>query len=118
MNTTITELPIIDWEHNAQFELGQTELKYELLRLFAVQLPELQTAIHEAFVQKNYVALDNRLHKLQGGSSYCGLRRLKAVILDFLDHLRTTHTASHEGLEKIDQELQTVMQELKNKGLV
>jgi two-component system sensor histidine kinase BarA len=117
MNQT-DSLPIIDWGQHSQLASNANDLTRELLLMFASQVPETQTAINQAFLRKDYEELDNRLHKLQGGCVYCGLLRLKDAIVEASKTLRENKALSQASIDQINNELDAVMSELRNKGIV
>lgn len=116
--TNNTELPIIDWGQETQLAHNASGLTNELLIMFAAQLPETQSGINQAFAQKNYEELNDRLHKLQGGCVYCGLLRLKAAISELTQAFRATQTVSQQHIDQINHELDAVMAELRNKKII
>jgi two-component system sensor histidine kinase BarA len=78
--TDITTLPIIDWEAGTRLAGNNRELAQELLAFLCKTLREEIAGIKQAYAEKQYVELLQRVHKLHGGVCYCGLPRLRLML--------------------------------------
>lgn len=119
MTTSNEELPIIDWTQEGQLTNDSINFTHELLVMFSNELPETQVKLNRAYDQQNLTALREILHKLQGACVYCGLLRLKSVIIETNKTIRQTKSLPTPDLfNKLNQELTAVARELKEKGIV
>jgi two-component system sensor histidine kinase BarA len=70
---------MIDWELGKSLAGGRIELAKELLEKLMASLPQEKVRINESYLQKNWEALRNHVHKLHGACCYCGVPKLKEV---------------------------------------
>jgi len=68
---------VIDWELGKKLAGGRAELAKEFLEKLITSLPQEKVYINEAYLQKNWEALRNHVHKLHGACCYCGVPQLK-----------------------------------------
>lgn len=118
MTKSINELPVVDWGQASELAPNIRELTNELLVMFAQQAPEVRTAINQAVSKQDCEELNDVLHKLQGGCVYCGLLRLKAAIAEVTKFIRETNSISQALVDNVISELEVVMAELRNKGII
>jgi HPt (histidine-containing phosphotransfer) domain-containing protein len=110
-------LPIIDWAYGKEIDTRSPGLMGELLHLFAQQLPDMQTAINQAFRENDLSELGDQLHKFHGSCVYCGLSRLKAVVVRCSDLLKQQQVPDQALLDKFNQGIEEVKLEMKEKGI-
>jgi two-component system sensor histidine kinase BarA len=75
--------PVIDWELGIKLAGNNRALAVDMLKIFAKNLPDEINAIRQAINTHDETDLLLHLHKLRGGVSYCGLPRLKKIIVTF-----------------------------------
>ena len=68
---------VIDLELGTKLAGGRAELAKEFLEKLIASLPQEKVRINEAYLQKNWEALRNHVHKLHGACCYCGVPQLK-----------------------------------------
>lgn len=78
----LNKLPIIDWPLSLKLAGNKKEIVDELLGLLIKTLPKEIASIKQACKSKNYEALSRRVHKLHGALCYCGLPRIKNIIVE------------------------------------
>ena len=106
----LSALPIIDWEMGARLAGNNRELAQELLAFLCKTLPAEMTAIKQAFLDKQYIELLQRIHKLHGGVSYCGLPRLKTLLASIESDLRKNKFDDLSDLiTRLESEVETLM---------
>ena len=74
------DMKIIDWELALKVAGNNRELANDLLALLIKNLPTDILAIQQAHADDKQSDLLQRVHKLHGGVSYCGLPRLKKLL--------------------------------------
>jgi len=112
-----SNLPTIDWTLGSQLTDNSGEFLHELLIMFSKQMPEMQSALNEAFSHKKKEEIIDILHKLQGSCVYCGLLKLKAAITELSRSIRSG-IFSKDLLDTVNQEMIAVVTELKNKKII
>jgi len=78
--SSVSQLPIIDWQLTYQLVNGNIELSKELMAMLIDELPTTKAHMQSAFYVNDMTTLRNITHKLHGGLKYCGAPRLKAAI--------------------------------------
>ncbi len=111
------QLPIIDWEQHAQASNLSEDMSRELLILFIQQLPELKIKLQQAFAHKDAEALHGTLHRLQGACAYCGLPRLRSVIVSINHELKLSGEFTTKQYEILMHEITIVKEELTKHGI-
>lgn len=76
----LNHLAVIDYQPGNNLAGNKKEFAQDLLDLLAKQLPQDFKAINQAFSKKNYVVLQQLVHRLHGALSYCGVPRLKTLV--------------------------------------
>ncbi|MBU1629291.1 MAG: Hpt domain-containing protein [Gammaproteobacteria bacterium] len=106
MEENFKQLQVIDLDLGARIVGGDRELAEEMIRLLVQTLPELQTALTNAYQQHNATQLLKAAHKLHGAASYSGTPRLKlaAKQLELI--------AKENNEEKLQQAYQTLLTEI------
>ena len=77
--TAEESLSIIDWALGAKIINSTKESAKEMLNMLVKTLPEEDEKIKTAYESKDFDRLQFVVHKLHGGTSYCGVPRLKAA---------------------------------------
>lgn len=88
MDRMLLNLPIIDWSHAIKLAGNKKEYAEEMLELFIKSLSNDVAAIKKFYVNQNYIEMFRLVHKLHGAVCYCGLPRLKAVIVQLETNLK------------------------------
>lgn len=78
----------IDWQYSLKMAGNNADIAKEMLSLLVKSLPEDLLEIKQLAMDKNDSLLARKLHQFQGGVSYCGVPRLKQVIIDFQSALK------------------------------
>jgi two-component system sensor histidine kinase BarA len=82
---------VIDWELAYKLVNGKKDLAKELFEKLVEILPEDKVNINNAFIERDWETLRERVHKLHGGCCYCGVPRLKQCA-QLLEIVVATHT--------------------------
>ncbi len=77
----LSHLQIIDWESAVKLAGGKREFAEEILDFLIMTLSDDIAALQHSYQAKNYSDLLRKAHKLHGALCYCGLPRLKALIV-------------------------------------
>lgn len=85
MDISLQDLPVIDWNQSLKLVGHQQAIAEELLGLLVKNLPNDMSAIQHAYSTHDLLDLQKKVHKLHGAISYCGVPRLKKIIV----HLET-----------------------------
>lgn len=70
----------------------KTLLKTLLVSLISDDIPKYKTAMHKAYQQEDFGAIEEIAHNLKGGSLYCGTVKLQYACLYFERYYRAGHT--------------------------
>lgn len=79
----------INWEQCVELAGGKEEVAKELLEMFVNELPEVDGNLREAYKTQNLANLEDIVHKLHGGSCYCGVPNLKKAAATLEKYLKT-----------------------------
>lgn len=79
----------INWEQCLELASGKEEVAKELLDMFVNELPDVSDSLRAAFTDQNLADLEEIVHKLHGGSCYCGVPQLKDAAADLEKYLKT-----------------------------
>jgi len=79
----------IDWKLCLELVNNKEDVARELLEMFVSELPETNNKLHEAYSNKNLADLEDIVHKLHGGSCYCGVPQLKTAAAELEKFLKT-----------------------------
>lgn len=88
MKMDIEHLPLIDWELATRLAGHNKLVAEEIVALFIEKLPEDRAMISQFSREGNNQALLNSVHRLHGAICYCGLPRLKAIVMTLEKHLK------------------------------
>jgi two-component system sensor histidine kinase BarA len=106
----LSSLPIIDWEMGTRLAGNNREVAQELLAFLSKTLPDEMASIKQAFIDRQYRELLQRIHKLHGGVSYCGLPRLKTLLATIESDLKKNKFDDLSDLvERLGSEVETLM---------
>jgi len=76
----MNEQPVIDWELGLKLAGNNREIAEELLDMLAATLASDIKQIQDLYEKKNCKELAEKLHRLHGAVSYCGVPRLKKIL--------------------------------------
>lgn len=79
----------INWDLCLELASNREEVAKELLEMFVNEIPSVNDKLHKAFVDKNLSELEEIVHKLHGGSCYCGVPELRAAAAELEKFLKT-----------------------------
>jgi two-component system, NarL family, sensor histidine kinase BarA len=102
--------PAIDWEMGLKLAGNKPQLAKDIL---SVLLETLSDDLQDIVKSKNDPnILLQRVHKLHGAISYCGLPRLKKLLAEFEQALKNEHFSNLDAyLETLKVEVQLVLNE-------
>lgn len=102
--------PAINWELSLKQVGGRESLAEELITMFVKELPLSQKTINQCYQDKHFQKLSDQLHKLDGGSSYAGVTRLKGAIAEFSKAIKNNqHTELDSLMSKLNYEIDEVL---------
>ena len=105
----------IDWELGIQLAGGNEALAKEMLTLLVKELPETAQLIAHAHSNQDFSELQRLVHKLHGGTCYCGVPRLKAAAAQLDSHLQSGHDDETMDLvQHLQYAIEAVLQESAN----
>jgi len=115
----IEDNKIIDWELGAQLAGGKREIAKDMLQMLTNELPQNLQDITQAVQAQDYPTLKRLVHKLRGGTCYCGVPRLK-IAADNLDAvLKANQFDNVDALAaELCQEINNVLDSAKTEGIV
>ncbi len=104
----------IDWSLGQNRAAGDLALATTLLQMLLQELPHYQKLLKTFYQQENWGDLEEQLHKLHGGSCYCGVPWLKdySAQLEKIVSARD-HTAIGPLFEKLNDCIDTLLEEAK-----
>ncbi|MCP3680202.1 MAG: response regulator [Gammaproteobacteria bacterium] len=102
------KMPVIDLAASAKLMQCNEESVKRLLTMLVESLPEEQAEMEQAYQRKSWPQLRKVIHKLHGGSGYCGVLRLKKICSDF----ETVLVTEQNNQVKFDQLYQKLLREI------
>jgi len=84
---------VVDFEYTNKLLGGNEAVVREMLIMLMNSLPYEIEALEQVYQQKDWEGLRAVVHKLKGGSSYCGTLRLKSVCIELDNYLKSGLTA-------------------------
>lgn len=84
----LNDMPVIDWNLSMKLAGNKADIAEEMLKLFVSHLPQDISLIKQYHKSKDYLELQRLLHRLRGALCYCGLPRLKTVIIQLETELK------------------------------
>ena len=105
----------IDWSLGQNLVAGDLALATTLLRMLLQELPQSQKLLKTLYQQEDWKPLEEQLHKLHGGSSYCGVPYLKEYSAQ-LEKIVSTRALSAIGpvFEKLNHCIDALLAEAKH----
>lgn len=101
----------IDWELGLKLAGGRKELAVEMIAMLVAELPENRQEIAHAYDIKDFKQLQMLVHKLHGGTCYCGVPKLKAAAAELENALKARQLANIDTLVmQLDQALVDVLE--------
>ena len=108
---TISDDNAIDWELGIKLANNNRGLAEEMLQLLLKNLKHEFLEIKEAKDSNDYALLLQRLHKLHGAVSYCGVPKLKIAIATFETALKRKQYAKVPALfDEFEQKVYQLLQ--------
>ena len=110
VNECPDNLPSIDWASCLKYAVNDAEFAEDMLKMFVNELPATQQMIQQAFDEKDQHTLHMQVHKLNGASSYCGVLRLKRLLMNM--EIKINMDGIHhisELLEQLNNEIALVL---------
>ena|SRR3990167_49388 len=77
----MNNIPTLDWELSMRLAGNRLETAKELLSLLLTSLPCEIKEIKKIYELKDYIHLRKKIHKLHGSLCYCGVPRLKNIVV-------------------------------------
>ncbi len=96
------ENPIFDWQESVQLAAGNEQLADELFSMLVNELPAHLERLQQAHQMDDKAVMKKAIHKLHGGSKYCGVPELRQASADF------EYVIDHQQYEKIDDSIRQV----------
>lgn len=93
---------VVNLSENLQLANGKADLAKELLALLFSSLETERPLLIRAWEQEDYVTLQERVHKLLGGTRYCGVPALRRSANRLETHLKKTDLTGQQYHHLID----------------
>jgi len=105
-----------DWSECLRMSANKEELANQFLSLFEEELPIFQEKIKQAKQSHDIEQLQYHIHKLHGACCYAGVPKLKALAEQLETQIQSKQMDQlNVLLDKADQEISLVLQELKQR---
>ncbi len=101
-----TQLATFDETQALEQAGGSPELARELFGMLVRELPQFDQEIREAYARQDFDLLLQRVHKLNGAATYCGVPALKAAAHSFETSLKRDE--SERFAEQLDDLLDAI----------
>lgn len=88
---------------------GSADLAKELFGMLIKDLPDSEQKMLDAHAQHNQQALWDAVHKVHGGTAYCGVPDLKSACKELEDEIKSQYPS-----DKIGPALDNVCQQIKS----
>ena len=111
----LTNNKVIDLKLGIKLVNGKEDLAKEMLDMLIDELPDTVDKLQRSFKSQDFKILEEVVHKLHGGSSYCGVPRLKraAQILEAALNVKSSKKDIGECYQKLLKEINILQQEFK-----
>jgi two-component system sensor histidine kinase BarA len=104
------ESPAIDWSMCLKLAADKPNLAEEMLSIFTAELPGATQSIIKAHKIKDQEKFHMLVHKLHGASCYCGVPRLKAILMQLESKIKSHEESAIEGLlTQLEKEVSLVL---------
>ena len=100
------DVPLVDIDQCLRITKGKATLAKDMFVMLINSLDESAAMIKATFQASNYVELQELVHQLRGGSSYCGVPRLTNMSAELEKRIQKQHYAGLGDI--IDKLLQTM----------
>lgn len=91
----------------------------DMIILFAKTLPEVRSTLKNAYDRQDWGMIQKITHRLKGGTSCCGLKRLYQICFDLNDAIKANNKIAYNGLYGwIFQIINATLEMLKSNGLI
>lgn len=108
---TQDQLNAIDWDMTLRMAGNKAELANDMLSMLISKLPEDAALIRALYNDQKIPELAHHVHKLHGALCYCGLPRLKRVVVKLESDLKSNimdNLVSH--LDQLDLEVELLLE--------
>jgi two-component system sensor histidine kinase BarA len=89
------DVSIIDWQDCLKITNNNPVIAKEILLEFGLELPKTLKNINQCYEEKNLSPLADLVHQLHGACSYCGVARLKLILQQLENNLRSNTEADN-----------------------
>jgi two-component system sensor histidine kinase BarA len=109
--TVLDHLPAIDWESALKLSGNNRMLAEDMVSQLLKNLPDDIDSIKQLYRIADYQTMRDRIHKLRGGVSYCGMPRLKIVLTSLETDLKNHIMVSLPSLlDQLDIEVTLLLE--------
>jgi len=84
----------IDWKLTLTFCNNKADLAEQLINMLAKEIPEHMLAIEQAQKNNQIDIIADRIHKLIGAGSYCGVPALTDICIAIENDIKTNHASN------------------------
>ena len=103
-------LPLIDWTLALKLSANKQDLAEDMLAALIQTLPEVMAHINKWLADKNIPRLLQEIHKLHGTLCYCGLPRLKIIVVQLETELKNnTLLHAHTLINQLESEVNQLL---------
>lgn len=105
-----------DWQESLKLSNCNNALAEEILAMFAADLPTFKADILRAYQLNDLEKLSGFIHKLHGGCCYCGVPRLKQILIDMQNAINNHQfTQLSQLMNTFDLEIDQVLNSIQNR---
>lgn len=105
----------IDFNRLSKLTDNNQSLANELLNMFVTELPDMKTAIQDAYCNQDWEELEQLIHKLHGSCCYCAANTLQDLAKEAELQLKQHNLEDIPGLIlAINQEIVNILHYLGN----
>lgn len=113
INNTISKS--IDWSLCLTLANNKPNLAKEMLTMFVEELPKARFDINQAYQAQDYRNLHMNVHRLHGASCYCGVPKLKSILVALESKTKSaSKNEIFELIKNLNQEIESVLLEYTN----
>lgn len=109
--------PAIDWSMCLKLAAEKPSLAEEMLSIFTAELPDALQNIYKAHRIQDQEKFHMLVHKLHGASCYCGVPRLKAILMQLESKIKSNDEQAIDGLlPQLEKEIKLVLSTYEKKN--
>ncbi|MCH9644228.1 MAG: Hpt domain-containing protein [Gammaproteobacteria bacterium] len=102
-----------DWELTLKQCNSKQDLAKDLVDMLRGDLPKTQRAIQAALKKQDTQNIYEEIHKLHGSCAYCGMPKLKKLIVALENEIKQNKISNlNASVKAIDKEIEQVKKEL------